>query len=162
MKQPRGWNVAPFRGRWAPQDRVPRSSGRLPRWCMQDVILDHLHEVDPRTKEQLAEDMAHDYGSFEDRTLLRNLSSLISMGLVIKEEEYSLLLGRMVPVYRRAGKVLPNQPEIPDDPIEQGLRDVRNNRASARRARAQSHGSRRPEAIESQPSHPRSGSRRAG
>jgi hypothetical protein len=100
----------------------PRSSGAN-RWkgpsykansyisarCMQDVILDHLGRS-PKFGEDLAEEVAHDYGSFESRTFLRNLRLLIEAGCVKKESEYHLGMGSMVPVYSRLRTTLPPHP----------------------------------------------------
>ena len=108
LKPGRGWSAARERGnRWKGASAELKSESHLSAWVMQDVILDHLDEVSPRPKEELAEDLAYDYGSFEVRTLHRNLAQLIEMGLVAREEEYALHLGRMVPVYRRLAKRMP-------------------------------------------------------
>lgn len=104
----RGWKVGRERGnRWKGDSAQLKSQSHLSAWVMQDVILDHLDGISPRTKDELAEALAYDYGSFEVRSLHRNLAGLIELGLVSREEEYALHLGKMIPVYRRIGSQMP-------------------------------------------------------
>lgn len=109
IKPGRGWKAGRERGnQWKGNSARLKAESHLSAWVMQDVILDHLDDRSPRTKEELAEDLAYDYGAFEVRTLYRNLAALIEMGLVAREEEYALHLGKMIPAYRRLGKQMPS------------------------------------------------------
>lgn len=108
LKPSRGWSADRTRGnKWKGNSARIKAQSHMSAWVMQDIILDHLDPRSPRTKDELAEALAYDYGAFEVRTLHRNLVELIRIGLVAREEEWALHLGRMVPTYRRLGSTMP-------------------------------------------------------
>lgn len=109
LKPSKGWAAARKRGnRWKGGPRSGGGFSQVVGWVFQDRILDHVSEIDPRSKDQICEALANDYGSFELRTFHRNLAKLIASGHVGKELEYNMKTGNMEPVYRRLRRDLPD------------------------------------------------------
>lgn len=109
FKPGRGWKSGRERGnRWKGSPRSGGGFNKVVGWVFQDRILDHVSEIDPRSKDQICEALANDYGSFELRSFYRNLAKLIRSGHIGKELEYNIKTGHMEPVYRRLRRDLPD------------------------------------------------------
>lgn len=109
FKPGRGWKSGRERGnRWKGSPRSGGGFSQVVGWVFQDRILDHVSEIDPRSKDEICEALANDYGSFELRTFHRNLAKLVKSGHVAVEREYNMKTGHMDPVYRRLRRDLPD------------------------------------------------------